>query len=428
MKLLLGSLCLITSLTTFSQLNMTQLGHIDYSTLHTTVLNDIWGYVDENGNEYGLLGTTKGTSIVDLTDPTNPTEIFWMPGMTSTWRDLKTFGDFAYVTTEAIEGLLIIDMSPLPASTTLATNYYSGAIGFEWQSAHNIYVDTAGYAYIFGANRGNGGVIILDLNTDPMNPVEIGVFDNWYVHDGYVQGDTMYLAHIGEGTISMVDITDRTSPILLGTKTTPSTFAHNIWASANGNYVFTTDELPFAYMTAYDVSDPANIIEVDRIQSSPGSGTIPHNVHVKGDYLVTSHYSDGVIIHDITYPYNMVEVGYYDTYPTQTTGYEGCWGTYPFLPSGIVLASDRTEGFFVLGATYSKAAYLEGIVTDASTLLPIDVVDIQISGDDQIEDTNPTGFYATGIATAGTYDVTYSKIGYYPQTLSVPMINDVIFT
>ncbi|MDG1428793.1 MAG: choice-of-anchor B family protein [Crocinitomicaceae bacterium] len=428
MKLVLGLLAISFSLSTFSQLNMNQLGRIGYDTLHNAVLNDVWAYVDEDGNEYGLVGTTEGTGVVDLADPSAPVEIFWEPGTNSTWRDLKTFGDYAYITTEANEGLLIIDMTSLPLSAAFPTNYYFGPSGFEWQSAHNIYIDSAGYAYIFGANRDNGGVIILDLNTDPMNPVEVGVFDNWYVHDGYVQGNTMFLAHIGEGTISVVDVTDKVNPVLLGTKTTPSTFAHNIWPSTNGNFAFTTDELPFSYLTAYDVTDPANMIEVDRIQSSPGSGTIPHNVHVMGDYMVTSHYSDGVVIHDVSYPYNMVEVGYFETYPTQTTGYDGCWGAYPFLPSGIVLATDRTEGFFVLGANYMKAAYLEGTVVDAATLLPLDLVDIQITGDDQIEDTDVSGFYATGIATAGSYDVTYSKIGYYPQTISVPMVNDVIYT
>jgi choice-of-anchor B domain-containing protein len=426
MKFAFGILCLFFSLSSFSQLNMSYLGKLDYDLLHNAGANDVWGYVDETGIEYGLVGTTEGTGIVDLSDPTTPLEIFWEPGTYSTWRDLKTHGDYAYVTTEALQGLLIIDLSPLPASAALTTSYYTGPVADEWRSAHNLYVDPAGYGYIFGANRGNGGVIILDLFTDPLNPIEIGVFDDWYVHDGFVLGDTMYLAHINEGTMSVVDISDRTNPILLGTKTTPNSFAHNIWASDDGNFVFTTDEKPYSYITAYDVSDPTNIVEVDRIQSSPGIGVIPHNTHVFGDYLVTSHYADGVVIHDATYPYNLVEVGYYDTYPGQTAGYDGCWGAYPFLPSGIVLATDRSEGFFVLGSNYTKAAYLEGTATDAVTLLPIDLVDIVITGDEQTENSNTVGFYATGIATGGTYDVTYSKIGYFPQTISVPLVNGVI--
>ncbi|MFK7784504.1 MAG: choice-of-anchor B family protein, partial [Crocinitomicaceae bacterium] len=228
----------------FSQLNIDSVGHVNFTALHDTGLNDIWGYVDEDNNEYALVGAIKGTSVVDVTNPATASEVFWEPGMQSIWRDLKTYGDYAYVTTEAQNGLLIIDLSPLPTSTSLTTNYYFGPSADSWESAHNLYIDSAGYCYIFGANRGNGGVIILDVATDPMNPIEVGVFDDWYVHDGYVLGDTMYLAHISDGFISIVDITDRSNPILLGTKETPNAFAHNIWTSADGQYAYTTDELP----------------------------------------------------------------------------------------------------------------------------------------------------------------------------------------
>ena len=168
--------------------------------------------------------------------------------------------------------------------------------------------------------------------------------------------------------------------------------------SADGQYAYTTDELPYSYVTAYDISDPTNIVELDRIQSSPGVGTIPHNAHVMGDFVITSHYSDGVIIHDVTHPYNMGEVGEYDTYPAQTIDYEGCWGAYPYLPSGLLLATDRSEGLFLLSPTYTQAAYLEGIITDATTNAPIDLVEVMIQGDDQPASSNVTGFYAAGIS------------------------------
>ena len=45
-----------------------------------------------------------------------------------------------------------------------------------------------------------------------------------------------------------------------------------------------------------------NIQEVDRIQSNPGSNSIPHNTHVDGNFLITSYYRDGTTVHDITYP------------------------------------------------------------------------------------------------------------------------------
>ena len=408
------------------QLNVDSISHINYQQLHAANLNDVWGYVDELGNEYALVGTSKGTSIVNVTDPTNPVEVFWLPGSTSIWRDPSSHGDYAYVTTEANDGLLIIDLSPLPQATNLTTTLYTGPANNPWQSAHTCFVDENGYAYVFGANRGNGGVIILDVFTNPMAPIEVGIFDNWYCHDGFVRNDTMYLANIYAGFLSLVDVSDKANPVLLGTKTTPSSFTHNSWPSDNGQYVFTTDEISGAFIAAYDISDPTNIIEVDRIQNSPGSGIIPHNTHVMGDYLITSYYSDGVVIHDITYPYNMIKVAEYDTYEGQTISYDGCWGVYPFLPSGTILAADITNGLFILGPTYQQAAYLEGIVRDQQTNQPLDNVTVKIFQNDQTDYTNSIGFYATGIFSPGIYNVTYEKVGYFPKTESVTLIQGQI--
>lgn len=409
-----------------AQLNMSLVSQVNYQQLHSTDLNDIWGYVDETGVEYALVGAQEGTSVVSLANPASPVEVFWEPGLNSVWRDLKTWGDYAYVTTEAENGLLIIDLSPLPSSNVLSTSYYFGPSGFNWSSAHNIYIDEFGFAYIFGANRGNGGVIILDVATDPLNPIEVGVFDNWYCHDGYARNNLLYLAHINNGFLSIVDVSDKSNPVLLGTKETPSTFTHNIWPSDDGQFAFTTDEVSGAYLGAYDVSDPANIVEVDRVQSSPDKGVIPHNVHVLGNYLVTSYYSDGVTVHDITYPHNMVEVGHYDTYPQQTTSYDGCWGAYPYLPSGLILATDISEGLFVLNPNYQQAAYLEGTITEEGTANLIAGVEVQITAHDHIDLSSSIGNYATGIAAGGTYTVSYSKIGYYPQEHEVLLVNGEI--
>jgi choice-of-anchor B domain-containing protein len=222
---------LITSAFLFSQNpahHINLLDSLDIPSLHSTKLNDIWGYTDEFGNEYALVGTENGVSVVDVSDPTNANEIFWVYDLNSTWRDIKTYGDFAYITTEAFyNGLLIIDLTSLPNPSGLTSIHY---FGNNWWSAHNLYIDENGFMYVFGADRGNGGVIIYDLNIDPLNPVEVGVIDDWYAHDGYVLNDTAYLAHITDGFFSIYDITDKSNPILIGTSPTPSTFTHIIWS------------------------------------------------------------------------------------------------------------------------------------------------------------------------------------------------------
>lgn len=413
---------LFISAHSFSQLNMTELGLLDIPEIRSSGLNDVWGYVDEAGNEYALVGVEDGVSIVDVTDPTTPVEVFWADGLNSIWRDLKTYGDYLYVTTEALQGLMIIDLSGLPGDTDLPVTLYDGPDGEIWESAHNLY-DRDGYVYIFGAGRGNGGVIILDVATDPLNPIEVGVFDEWYVHDGYVQNDTGYFAHIYEGFFSVVDLTDKSSPVLLGTAITPTNFAHNIWASEDGNYVYTTDEVADGYIGSFDVSNPASIIALDKIQSSPGNDIVPHNSHVKGNYLFTSYYTDGIVIHDITRPNNMVEVANFDTSPLDSPTTQGCWGAYPFLPSGNILATDRQEGLFILGVAEHQGSYIEGNITELGTGMAINGVAVTIDGTDIIDNSNVFGDYATGIESEGSVDVTYFKVLYFPQTISVPIVN-----
>jgi choice-of-anchor B domain-containing protein len=402
----------------FAQSELTFVSQTDYSSLHNTGLNDVWGYVDEQGNEYAIVGTEDGTSILNVSDPVNPFEVFWVPGENSIWRDPSVFSDYAYISTEAEEGLTIIDLSPLPESNVLTTTIFMGDAGVNFESAHNCHVDEFGYLYVFGANYGEGGVLIYDVNVTPMAPTFVGAFDYWYVHDGVAFGDTLYLAHVNDGFLSIVDISDRSNPQLLGTKITASSFTHNIWPSDNRDFVYTTDELPDSYVAAYDITDVNNIVEVDRVQSSPGANVIPHNTFVLNDYLVTSYYVDGITIHDASRPHNLIEIAAYDTYPGQTPTYDGSWGVYPYLPSGIVLASDRTEGLFVLQPNYERASYLEGIVSNQVTGLPILNVDVDIPGNLQEELSNNIGFYATGMSSAGNYDVTYSKVGYEPQMIS----------
>lgn len=405
-----------------AQFNIDSVSHISYQQLHGANLNDVWGYEDEFGNEYAIVGTSKGTSIVDITNPSSPVEVFWLPGSESIWRDPSVHGDYAYVSTEADDGLLIIDLSPLPASVNLPTVYYTGPVGQTWTSAHTCFCDENGFVYVFGSNRGNGGVIMLDVNNNPMMPEEVGTFDTWYCHDGYVRNDTMYLAHIYDGIFSLVDVTDKSNPILLGTQGSPSNFTHNIWPSQNGQFVFTTDEVSGAYIGVYDISNPASCIEVERIQNSPGAGVIPHNTHVKGDYIITSYYSDGIVIHDATFPNNLIKVGQFDTYPGQTIGYDGCWGVYPFFNSGTIIAADITEGLFILNPQYLKGSYLIGNVIDNASSLPLNGVKVTIFGNDQQDFSNVLGDYATGVFQTGNVSVLYEKVGYFPFQTNVSLI------
>ena len=410
-----------------TSLNMQQLGYLDLVSMHNSDLSDIWGWAT-GSNEYAIVGVNDGTSVVDISDPTNPIEVFYEPGMNSIWRDIKTYNGYAYITTEAQNGLLIIDLNTLPGNTNLSTYYYTGPSGNEWQSAHNLYIDENGICYIFGANRGNGGCIMLDLNSNPTNPTEIGEVDNWYVHDGVARGDTLYLAHITDGFFTIWDISNVSNMQMLGQQISPGAFCHNLWFSDDGDYVYTTDEISNGYIGEYNISDPTNMVEIDKIQSSPGTDVIPHNAHFINDYIVTSYYRDGVVIHDVSNKGNMIEIGNFDTSPNFTgDGFNGCWGVFPWLPSGNVIASDIEKGLYVLGVNYQRGCYLEGNITDVSNTAPINNATIEILGVSIFDQSSLVGDYATGFATSGTYDVVYSHPQYISDTaFGVVLSNGVI--
>jgi choice-of-anchor B domain-containing protein len=449
MKRLILFLLLPVFVSAQSGWNMNLLGSFDYDTNHNTKCNDIWGWEDDNGNEFALVGLESGFSCVDVTDPSTPIEMFYISDINSIWRDIKTWGNYAYITTEADAGLLVVDLTDMTGNTYWHlkdfTNNTTG-ITLHWEGAHNIYIDENGIAYIFGASNPNGwpappnSAIFLDVANNPTNPEYLGEWDDSlltsqenYIHDGMVRGDTMYAGCIYGGKMHIVDVSDKSNPQTLGQHSTPNNFTHNAWVSDDGNYVFTTDEQSDAYLAAYNISDINNIYEVDRIQSNPGSNSIPHNAHVDGNFLITSYYRDGTTVHDITYPNHMVQVAYYDSYSGSGNGFDGCWGTYPFLTSGNIISSDRNSynGKGVLniyGRAFQQACYLMGNVTDGISGNNLASADITILSTTTTAITNIIGDYQTAVVDSGLYEVVFSKTGYISDTLSILLDNGIMTT
>src|SRR5258708_4293974 len=95
---------LITSVTFSSaQQNLAQLSHITYPSGVT--LAGVWQYVDTAGTEYALVGASTGIDIYDVTVPTVPNLVLSVQGIHSNWREIKTWGKYAYVTTEGLDTL-----------------------------------------------------------------------------------------------------------------------------------------------------------------------------------------------------------------------------------------------------------------------------------------------------------------------------------
>ena len=426
-----------------AQLNTELVGNLDYD----VDVNDVWGYVAPDGTEYALLGLYDGVAIISLADPAKPVEVGRVQGQDSNWRDMKTYGDYAYVVADQGNvGLTVVDLRSLPDSISYTTRQYT-VPGFSraFVRAHNLYIDEErGLLFTAGGDRNlnDGGILIFDVAADPLAPPLVAVGPEIYSHDVYVQDGVMYASEIYRGRIALYDVRDLTQITELGEAPTPFSFTHNAWATADGRTVFTTDERPNASVAAFDLTDYGDIRLLDEYRplSSLNTRTIPHNVHVIDDFLSISHYTDGLRVVDASDPANLIEVANYDTWAGADGGFNGAWGAYPFLPSGLTLVSDRATGLYVLDVTYQRAARLAGTVTNEVTGAPINGATVVIL-DAYLNEgfTDATGHFATGVVLRDTgrarqdappvaeprdtYRVRISAPGYFPDTVTARLVS-----
>lgn len=396
----------------------------------------LWGYTSPGGREYALCGESNGIGIYEVTTGT-PRLITQVPAASGIWHEVRTFGNYAYAVQDnsasngATEGLLIIDLSNIDSN--IETHVYRKTFGtYTILKGHTIHIDEpSGRAFINGGSVPNGAVMALDLNTNPMNPTLLGTFGstysgNKYVHDSYVRGNKIYMCHIYDGIMEMVDFTNINSQTQLGTVSTPNNFTHNVWLNDAGTVAFTTDERDYAWVAAYDITDPTDIKEIDRFGYLQSTGSFPHNVHVKNDFVYASYYAQGIVVIDAHEADAMTKVGHYDTSPNYSGGgFNGAWSVYPYFSSGKVLAQDIEEGLYVFQENIQRAGYLSGTVTDAISGATLSGVTVVLTGYVN-ESTNAIGKYKFGIDSAGTIQLTFSKFGYISQTVNCTIARGVI--
>jgi choice-of-anchor B domain-containing protein len=315
-----------------------------------------WGmYV--NGREYAIIGALAYTVIIDITQPAMPKEVARFAGVNCIWREFKTYKNRIYVANDCGGGLQIIDMSKAPDSIKLT--YNSTALV---QSMHTITLDT-----VSGRIYGNSVPVILDVSADPDKPVSLTVGTNPCLgaHDTYVRNDTIYSSS-GNAGYFVCDFKNPAAPKLLAQATTGG-YNHNSWLTADGRYAYYTEEIPDGRpIRIVDLSDLKNgSIDVvgqffDQLITVPTGATraIPHNLYIKGDLLYNSQYEDGLLVYDISDRLKPKLVAWFDTHPQNTkyNQYRGCWGNYPWLPSGLIVTSDMQNGMDILRVTYVVSA------------------------------------------------------------------------
>lgn len=321
------------------------------------VYNELWGWADSaSGREYAILGTLAETYFIEVTDPYNPVVRDSVPGGHNNCihRDFKTYKNYCYGVAD--EGqtstLQVFDLSYLPDSVHVV---YDSSEFFV--RSHNIFInEKSGRLYGVGTDTLNGGVIILDIATNPELPTSLGYFNlGAYTHDLYVHNDTIFNNN-GYSGMAIWDMTDLNNPDPLGTFSNypQAGYNHSSWISSDGDHLVMCDETHDRPVRVLDVTDLSSPQIVSTFRSSllapQDTKSIAHNPIVIGNYACISYYHDGVQIYDISDPNAPARAAYFDTDTTNTNyfGFKGCWGIYPFLPSGNIIASDVVNGLFVL--------------------------------------------------------------------------------
>lgn len=326
-----------------ASLNMRLFAHLDVAQLMggAGTGSGNWGYTSPDGRRFALTGTSAGLSIVEVTDPERPRNIGVVTGTANQWREVKTYRGYAYVTTEARTGLDIVDLRDPDRPRKVQT------LNRTFDSAHSLWIDEArGLLYAHGTQS---GMHVLDVGRNPEDPPEVGRFGDFYVHDSYGRGTTLYAAAIRDGFVGILDVSDPANIREVTRFLTGGRFTHNCWLTRDGRYLFTTDERIARPMEGWDLIDPLAPRKVTEYIANAGS--IPHNVMIDGDRLLLSHYTEGVHLLDVTDPEHPALLGFYDTYPGLSGGFNGAWGAYIFPGTDLIVVSDIQGGLFVIGYT-----------------------------------------------------------------------------
>lgn len=376
----------------FSQIskNVTLFGQLNPEPIH---YSGSWGWNSPTGEEYALIGTFTGTSIISIDDSLNIHEVDFVSGPNSNWREITVLNDYAYVVTEGSgfgEGMQVISLATLPDSVSLLTTF-NQTFGRAHIIGRDIYSDS-NYVYANGTQT-LGGVHILDVS-NPANPVEVGNYSPYYIHDSHIRGNRLYASAPYNGTLDIVDISDKTNPTLLVQISYQNPSTHSCWTSENEKFLFVTYEEDGLPARIWNIEDLNNIYEV--AQYSANFQSLVHNPYILGDFVYITHNTEGLRVVDIADASVPIEVGFYDTYAGPSGGFHGLWSAFPYFPSQKIIGANRSDGLYIFEFNQIYAGRIYGTVVDSLTGIPIPNSQITIGETGRTTTSDSNGFFKIG--------------------------------
>lgn len=339
-----------------------------------TSVADLWGWTDPlTGKEYVAVGTRTGTAFVDISTPTLPVRIGFLPthiGMGSLWRDVEVAGNWCYVGSEISgHGLQVFDLTRLrnvvaPPVTFTEDAWYGG-----FGNSHTIHADKQHpYVYAVGTNTASGGVHAVNV-TNPLAPTVAGTYSiDGYIHENMVIAyngpDTQHTGHqisfnFHTGTpdrATIVDVTDKTNMTRISTVNyAEGNLCHQGWVTDDHRFLLIDDEGDEAAFThntrtrIFNIEDLENPFYLGAFDG-PHAST-DHNLYVHQGLVWESNYTSGLQVLDAANVAtgSLTLCASFDTYPlNDNNGYNGAWGNYPYFSSGVIAVTGIYEGLFLL--------------------------------------------------------------------------------
>ncbi len=361
--------------------------------------NDCWGYTSPSGREYAIIGVNTGTGVFEVTTPSAPVKIAFIPGSTSLWRDPKVFGTRAYVVTEAGVGIQVLNLAQIDAGVVTLENTVTTGNGT--LATHNVAINTqSGYLYRCGG--GGSGLRMYNLNVTPASPQYVGEWSAYYVHDAQIVSYTsgpyagkeiaFCCAGLNSGNVEtglyIVDVTNKSAPVLLSRLLYPNArYSHQGWLTEDRRFFLLGDELDEGasqpLTTTYVINVESLTVPTYVGQFGNATPAITHNCYTHNGKMFAANYRSGIRVFDVSNagtPSSVSEVAYFDTYPgSDSAQFNGLWSCYPYFTSGTIIGSDLERGLFVwrMGPDPIQIAWPNGIpsqVSPSGQTIDVDVV------------------------------------------------------
>ncbi len=386
---------------------------------------DCWGYVSPSGREYALIGHELGTTVVEVSVPSNAQVIATLPGPASLWRDTKVFGDHAYSVSEGGDGVQVFSLAQVDSGTVTQVGTITAG---GTTKSHNVAInEDSGFLYRLGGDQ--YGLRVYDLNVSAVNPPLVATWATRYIHDAQIvsytsgpyAGKEIAFACSGYNSgwvstgLDILDVTDKSNIQVLANITySGAVYSHQGWLSPDRQYFYLGDELDEngSFPTTTHVVDVSDLSNPQVLTSfTNGNQSVGHNLYTKDNLIFEANYRSGLRIFDASNPLAPVETAYFDTFPdNDANGYNGLWSVYPYLPSGVVLGSDMERGLFVwtVGApsvTISLPSAELTLVDPAGDVMPVTITEAQpgelVAGSAMLHTNDGSGWVSTPLSALG---------------------------